>query len=82
MIEGGVAVTWDQALGNWWKIRPSLRHRWGRLSEDDLDAIAGNRDLFIGTVQQRYSISREEARQRIEEWLEGLQEEKVLTGRA
>jgi len=64
------------------QMRGSLRHRWGRLTEDDLDVIAGNRDIFIGRVQERYSISRDEARQRIEEWLQPLQEQKVLTGRA
>jgi len=63
-------------------MRGSLRHRWGRLTEEDLDVIAGKKEIFIGRVQERYSISREEARQRIEEWLQPLQEEKVLTGRA
>jgi uncharacterized protein YjbJ (UPF0337 family) len=52
------------------------------LTEEDLDVIAGQREVFIGRVQERYSISREEARQRIEEWLQPLQEEKILTGRA
>jgi uncharacterized protein YjbJ (UPF0337 family) len=63
-------------------MRDSLRHRWGRLTEDDLDVIAGNRETFLGRVQERYSISREEARQRIEEWLQPLEEQKSLTGRA
>jgi uncharacterized protein YjbJ (UPF0337 family) len=75
-------VTWDQVQGKWLQMRGSLRHRWGRLTEDDLDVIAGDRDIFIGRVQERYSISRDEARQRIEEWLQPLQEQKVLTGRA
>ena len=75
-------MTWDQVQGKWLQMRGSLRHRWGRLTEDDLDVIAGDRDIFIGRVQERYSISRDEARQRIEEWLQPLQEQKVLTGRA
>jgi uncharacterized protein YjbJ (UPF0337 family) len=75
-------MTWDQVQGKWPLMRASLRHRWGRLTEDDLDVIAGNRDVFIGRVQERYSISRQEALQRIEEWLQPLQEQKVLTGRA
>ena len=75
-------MSWDQVQSRWLQMRGSLRHRWGRLTEDDLDVIAGNRDIFIGRVQERYSISREEARQRIEEWLQPLQEQKVLTGRA
>lgn len=66
----------------WPQMRGQLRHRWGRLTEDDLDVIGGHRDVFIGRVQERYSVDRVEARNRIEEWLHTLQEEKVLTGRA
>ena len=75
-------MSWDHMRGNWAQMRSSLRHRWGRLSEDDLDQIAGDREVFVGKVQERYSIPREEALQRIEEWIHTLQEEKVLTGRA
>jgi uncharacterized protein YjbJ (UPF0337 family) len=63
-------------------MRGSLRHRWGRLTEDDLDVIAGHRDIFISRVEERYSVDRVEAQQRIEEWLLTLQEEKILTGKA
>jgi uncharacterized protein YjbJ (UPF0337 family) len=63
-------------------MRGPLRHRWGRLTEDDLDVIAGHRDVFIGRVLERYSIDRAEAQARIEEWLRTLQEEKILTGKA
>ena len=73
---------WDQLQGRWTLMRASLRHRWGRLTEDDLDSIGGNRDIFIGRVQERYSIDRQEALQRIEEWLQPLQEERVLSGKA
>ena len=75
-------MTWDQMRSHWMQMRGSLRHRWGRLTEDDLDEIAGDRDIFIGRVRERYSVSREEAQQRIEEWMHTLQEQRVLTGRA
>ena len=75
-------MNWNQLLADWTHMRGSLRHRWGRLTEDDMDVIAGHRDVFVGRVQERYSIDRAEAQARIEEWLRTLQEEKVLTGRA
>ena len=75
-------MTWNQMQTRWPQMRGSLRHRWGRLTEDDLDVIAGDRDIFIGRVQERYSVPREEARQRVEEWMRTLEEQKVLTGRA
>jgi uncharacterized protein YjbJ (UPF0337 family) len=82
LVRKETEVTWDQVGQKWTQMRGSLRHRWGRLTEEDLDVIAGKKEIFIGRVQERYSISREEARQRIEEWLQPLQEQKVLTGRA
>jgi uncharacterized protein YjbJ (UPF0337 family) len=75
-------MDWNQVQSRWPQMRSQLRHRWGRLTEDDLDVIAGHRDVFIGRVQERYSIEREEAQRRIEEWMRTLSEEKVLTGRA
>lgn len=75
-------MDWDRLQAKWPQMRGQLRHRWGRLTEDDLDVIAGHRDTFIGRVQERYSVDREEAQHRIEEWLHTLREEKVLTGRA
>lgn len=75
-------MDWNQLQAAWPRMRGQLRHRWGRLTEDDLDIIAGQREVFIGRVEERYSVGREEARQRIEEWLHTLQEAKTLTGRA
>jgi uncharacterized protein YjbJ (UPF0337 family) len=75
-------MEWDQLPAKWPNMRNQLRHRWGRLTEDDLDVIAGHQDIFISRVQERYSVDRAEARQRIEEWLQTLREDKIFTGRA
>jgi len=74
-------MDWNQLRSRWPQMRPQLRHRWGRLTESDLDIIDGQRDVFIGRVEERYSIDRGEAQKRIEEWLYTLREEKILTGR-
>jgi uncharacterized protein YjbJ (UPF0337 family) len=75
-------MDWNQLQAKWPQMRGPLRHRWGRLTEEDLDVIGGHREIFIGRVQERYSIDREEALQRIEEWLRTVQEQKILTGKA
>jgi len=74
-------MDWDRLQTMWPQMRGPLRNRWGRLTEDDLDVIDGHRDTFIGRVQERYSVDREEAQRRIEEWLRTVREEKILTGR-
>jgi uncharacterized protein YjbJ (UPF0337 family) len=75
-------MDWNGLQSKWPVMRGQLRHRWGRLTEDDLDVIAGHRSVFIGRVEERYCVDREEAQRRIEEWLRTLSEEKILTGRA
>jgi len=60
----------------------ALRQQWGRLTDDDLAVIAGNRDAFVGRVQERYGIAKEEAENRIEKWLRFLAETDAAHGAA
>ncbi len=55
-ITKGVDMDWDRLQEKWPVMRGQLRHRWGRLTEDDLDVIAGHRETFIGRVEERYSV--------------------------
>ena len=47
--------------GNWKQLRGKVREKWGKLTDDDLDKIAGRRDHLVGEVQEAYGKSREEA---------------------
>jgi len=73
-------VNWDQLQGKWKQMTGALRLQWGRLTDNDLEVIAGNRDAFIGRVQERYGIAREEAENRIEKWLRFLAETEEAHG--
>lgn len=46
-----------------------IKEKWGKLTDDDLTQIAGKRDQFIGKVQERYGIAKEEAQRRVDEWM-------------
>jgi len=41
---------------------------WGKLTDDDLDTIAGEQDQLVGKIQERYGITREQAQSGIELW--------------
>ena len=45
--------------GTWQKMRGLVREQWGKLTDDDLDVIAGRRDRLIGALQQRYGTTRD-----------------------
>jgi uncharacterized protein YjbJ (UPF0337 family) len=56
--------------GNWKQIRGSIREKWGELTDDELDQIAGKRDKLAGILQERYGYTQMEAEKQIDEFLE------------
>ena len=68
-------MNWDQVEGKWKQVKGSLKERWGKLTDDDLDKLAGKRDQLVGKMQGRYGVSREEADRRLEEWRNTLRDE-------
>ena len=54
-------MNWDQVAGNWKQFKGHVREKWGKLTDDDLDVVAGKRDQLIGKIQERYGITKEEA---------------------
>ncbi len=61
-------MNWDQIEGNWKQFKGSAREQWGKLTEDDLDVIAGNREKLAGKIQERYGIAREAADRQIDQY--------------
>jgi uncharacterized protein YjbJ (UPF0337 family) len=57
----------DILQGKWQQLKGSVRARWGRLTDDDVDYIQGNAELAAGRIHERYGIAREEAAR---EWAE------------
>jgi uncharacterized protein YjbJ (UPF0337 family) len=62
-------MNWDQAEGKWKQVKGSLKEKWGKLTNDDLDVIAGKRDKLVGMLQERYGIAKEEAERESDEWI-------------
>jgi uncharacterized protein YjbJ (UPF0337 family) len=66
-------MNWDAVEGNWKQIKGRVREQWGRLTNDEVDVIAGRRDKLIGKLQEHYGIAREEAERQIREWADMLE---------
>jgi uncharacterized protein YjbJ (UPF0337 family) len=56
--------------GKWKQLRGTVRTRWGELTDDDLDRIAGNRDRLAGVLQEKYGYTQMEAERQIDEFLD------------
>ena len=61
-------MSWDRAAGNWKMFKGKVKEKWGKLTDDDLTTINGHRDQFIGRLQERYGIAKDEAERRASEW--------------
>jgi len=59
----------DQLQGKWKQIKGSAKERWGKLTDDDIDIINGQREQLVGKVQERYGLAKEEAGKQVDEWL-------------
>jgi len=59
----------DQMNGKWKQIKGAVKQHWGKLTDDDLEVIAGQRDALIGKLQERYGMAKEVAQAKADEWL-------------
>jgi uncharacterized protein YjbJ (UPF0337 family) len=61
-------MSWNQVEGNWKQFKGKVKEKWGELTDDELDQIAGKRDILIGKIQEKYGIAEDEAEKRIKEF--------------
>jgi uncharacterized protein YjbJ (UPF0337 family) len=64
----GIKMNWDRVEGNWKQIKGSIKEQWGKLTDDELDVIAGKRDRLVGKIQETYGISRDEVEIQLAAW--------------
>lgn len=59
----------DQLQGKWKQMKGSIKERWGKLTDDDVDIVNGQSDQLVGRIQERYGIAKEEAQRQVNEWM-------------
>jgi uncharacterized protein YjbJ (UPF0337 family) len=67
-------MNWDQVAGNWKQMKGKVRGKWGKLTDDDLEVIAGKRDQLVGRLQERYGYARNEAERQADAFVSGYNE--------
>jgi uncharacterized protein YjbJ (UPF0337 family) len=65
-------MNWDRISGNWTQWKGRVRERWGKLTDDELDVVAGRRDELAGRIQQVYGLTRDEADRQLRNWERNL----------
>ena len=70
-------MNWDRIEGNWQQIRGKVKQRWGRLTDDQLAVINGQRDILAGKLQEAYGLSKDEVDGQIRDWERSLADDDV-----
>lgn len=58
----------DRTEGKWKQMKGAIKEKWGKLTDDDMTVIEGNKDQLVGRVQERYGIAKDEAQKQVDEW--------------
>jgi uncharacterized protein YjbJ (UPF0337 family) len=61
-------MNWDRIQGNWKQVAGKAKAQWGKLTDDDLDVVAGRREQLAGRIQERYGIAKDEVEKQISDW--------------
>jgi len=78
-------VNKDVFEGKWKQIRGETKAWWGKLTDDDLDRVAGKLEVFAGLLQEKYGYTRERAvdelDKRVTEFEAGMKGKTVPAGK-
>jgi uncharacterized protein YjbJ (UPF0337 family) len=59
----------DILQGKWQQLKGEARIKWGKLTDDDLDQIEGQREKLVGKLRERYGLARDRAERDVDDWL-------------
>jgi uncharacterized protein YjbJ (UPF0337 family) len=59
----------DIIKGNWHEVKGKIKHQWGKLTDDDITAMAGTYEELAGKLQTSYGYAKEQATKEIDEFV-------------
>jgi len=65
-------MNWKQIKSNWNAVSRAILLTWGKLSEDDLVDINGQREQLVSMLQRRYGLSLDVAESRADQFARSL----------
>ncbi len=68
-------MNWDQLEGKWKQVQGSFRERFGKVTDDDMTTLGGKKDQLVGTIQEKYGHSKEDAERHLDDWRNSINDE-------
>jgi uncharacterized protein YjbJ (UPF0337 family) len=62
-------MNWEQVSGQWLELKGSVREKWGKITDDDFELIAGKKDRLLGKLHTHYGLAKEDAELQIDNFI-------------
>jgi uncharacterized protein YjbJ (UPF0337 family) len=69
-------MNWDQVEGQWKNIKGSIREKWAKFTDDDMELIAGKKDRLVGKLQERYGLAKDRAEAELDQYIASMDSER------
>lgn len=62
-------MNWDQVEGQMKQVGGKLKEKWAKLTDDDLLLLKGKKEVFLGKLQQRAGLAKDEAEKQFDAFI-------------
>ena len=62
-------MDWGHVQRMWKQAKAKVQEKWGKLTDDDLALIDGQRDRLEGKIQQRYGFAPDHVHKEVDDWV-------------
>jgi uncharacterized protein YjbJ (UPF0337 family) len=66
----------DIIQGKWNQIKGEAQKRWGKLTQDNIDQVNGNRTKLLGLIQESCGVAKDEAEKQVKDWERSYEDNK------
>lgn len=56
--------------GDWKILKGKIKEQWGKLTDDELDQMNGQREQIEGAIQKKYGCAKDEAKKQLDDFLD------------
>ena len=65
-------MDWNRVEGSWKQFTGKVKEKWGKLTDDEITEINGNREQLEGKLQAKYGYAKDKAKEEVDAWCKNL----------
>lgn len=62
--------------GKWKQLSGNVQKTWGKLTDDEITEINGNKDVLVGKLQEKYGWTKDEAEKNVSDFFDKAEDVK------